>query len=96
MLNTLPGIAAACLMFFSRNANSYEMVIAGRFLVGFNCGNYWAATFYIIVNYIQFHSICRFVLNGIVLVGKWFDVIQWKKQTNTTLSEHFQNPIGKS
>lgn len=44
MLNTLPGIAAACLMFFSRNANSYEMVIAGRFLVGFNCGLYTGLT----------------------------------------------------
>ncbi|XP_071139438.1 solute carrier family 2, facilitated glucose transporter member 1-like isoform X1 [Mytilus edulis] len=44
ILNTLPGIAAACLMFFSRHATSYEMVIAGRFLVGFNCGLYTGLT----------------------------------------------------
>ncbi|XP_052084158.1 glucose transporter type 1-like isoform X2 [Mytilus californianus] len=44
ILNTLPGIAAACLMFFSRHASSYEMVIAGRFLVGFNCGLYTGLT----------------------------------------------------
>lgn len=44
ILNALPGIAAACLMFFSRHASSYEMVIAGRLLVGFNCGLYTGLT----------------------------------------------------
>lgn len=40
IINTGFGIGAAVLMFFSRLGSSYEMVIAGRCLVGFNCGQY--------------------------------------------------------
>ena len=38
LLNTGFGILAALLMGLSKLAGSYEMVIIGRFFVGFNCG----------------------------------------------------------
>lgn len=44
ILNSGFGIGAAVLMFFSRLGSSYEMVIAGRCLVGFNCGLYTGLT----------------------------------------------------
>ncbi|OWF39797.1 glucose transporter type 1-like [Mizuhopecten yessoensis] len=44
LINNAFGIGAAALMFFSRMAWSYEMVIVGRFLVGFNCGLYTGLT----------------------------------------------------
>ncbi|BFZ25739.1 hypothetical protein BsWGS_28778 [Bradybaena similaris] len=40
LLNTVFGIVAAVLMYFSRVADSYEMIVVGRFVVGFNCGLY--------------------------------------------------------
>lgn len=44
LINNAFGIGAAALMFFSRMAWSYEMMIVGRFLVGFNCGLYTGLT----------------------------------------------------
>ena len=38
LINSAFGFGGAALMFFSREANSYEMIICGRFLIGFNCG----------------------------------------------------------
>ena len=38
MVNTVFGIVAGLLMAFSKLAASYEMIIIGRFLVGFNSG----------------------------------------------------------
>ena len=38
MVNTVFGIVAGLLMAFSKVAASYEMIIIGRFLVGFNSG----------------------------------------------------------
>ncbi|XP_076438874.1 solute carrier family 2, facilitated glucose transporter member 1-like isoform X2 [Babylonia areolata] len=39
-LNAVIGIVAAALMFFSKMAGAYEMIIVGRLLVGFCCGIY--------------------------------------------------------
>ncbi|KAK2724085.1 hypothetical protein QYM36_002436 [Artemia franciscana] len=38
LLNNLMGIAGACLMGFCKYPNSYEMLIIGRFIIGFYCG----------------------------------------------------------
>ena len=38
LANTAFGILAAILMFFSKMAGSYEMIIIGRFFIGVNCG----------------------------------------------------------
>ena len=40
LLNTGIGIVAGALMGFSELAGSFEMVIIGRIVVGFNCGKY--------------------------------------------------------
>ena len=37
-VNSVIGFVAAALMFFSKMAAAYEMIIVGRLLVGFNCG----------------------------------------------------------
>lgn len=39
IFNNIIGAAAAVLMYFSRTAGTYEMIIAGRLVVGVNCGN---------------------------------------------------------
>nr|ANV20786.1 solute carrier family 2 facilitated glucose transporter member 1 protein [Pteria penguin] len=44
LINNAFGFGAAALMFFSREARSYEMIICGRFLIGFNCGLYTGLT----------------------------------------------------
>ncbi|KAK3095787.1 hypothetical protein FSP39_019092, partial [Pinctada imbricata] len=44
LINNAFGFGAAGLMFFSREALSYEMIICGRFLIGFNCGLYTGLT----------------------------------------------------
>ncbi|XP_035829267.1 solute carrier family 2, facilitated glucose transporter member 1-like [Aplysia californica] len=44
LTNTTFGIVAAVLMYFSRLAGAYEMIIVGRFLVGINCGLYTGLT----------------------------------------------------
>ena len=38
LVNCVFGIVAAVLMSLSYFANSYEMIIIGRFIVGINCG----------------------------------------------------------
>jgi len=38
LLNNLTGILGAGLMGFSKSFSSYEMLIIGRFFIGFNCG----------------------------------------------------------
>ncbi|RMZ95563.1 glucose transporter type 1 isoform X5, partial [Brachionus plicatilis] len=38
LLNNLLGILGALFMGFSKYANSYEMIIIGRFIIGLNCG----------------------------------------------------------
>ncbi|KAK3577353.1 hypothetical protein CHS0354_008451 [Potamilus streckersoni] len=44
IINNLIGIAAAVMMYISRTAGAYEVIIAGRFLVGINCGLYTGLT----------------------------------------------------
>nr|KAI8752096.1 solute carrier family 2; facilitated glucose transporter member 1-like isoform X1 [Biomphalaria glabrata] len=44
MLNVVPGIIGAVLMYFSVLAESYEMIIVGRLIIGFNCGLYTGLT----------------------------------------------------
>jgi SP family facilitated glucose transporter-like MFS transporter 1 len=36
--NAAIGFIAAALMYFSRMARAYEMIIIGRLIVGFHCG----------------------------------------------------------
>lgn len=38
LLNDATGILGAALMGFSKAAHSYEMLIIGRLIIGFNCG----------------------------------------------------------
>lgn len=38
LLNNLTGVLGAILMGSSKAAMSYEMIIIGRFFIGFNCG----------------------------------------------------------
>lgn len=38
LLNNILGILGALFMGLSKPANSYEMIIIGRFLIGLNCG----------------------------------------------------------
>ncbi|XP_063978616.1 glucose transporter type 1 isoform X5 [Diachasmimorpha longicaudata] len=38
LLNNMLGIVGACLMGFTKVANSYEMLFLGRFVIGINCG----------------------------------------------------------
>jgi SP family facilitated glucose transporter-like MFS transporter 1 len=38
LLNNATGILGAILMAFSKAAQSYEMLIIGRMIIGFNCG----------------------------------------------------------
>ncbi|GLV43811.1 Glucose transporter 1 [Carabus blaptoides fortunei] len=38
LLNNILGIGGACLMGFTKIANSYEMLFFGRFIIGVNCG----------------------------------------------------------
>ena len=38
MVNSIFGIVSGLLMGFSKLAASYEMLIIGRLVVGFNCG----------------------------------------------------------
>lgn len=38
LLNNATGILGAALMAFSKAAQSYEMLIIGRLIIGFNCG----------------------------------------------------------
>lgn len=38
LLNNVTGIVGAALMAFSKAAQSYEMLIIGRLIIGFNCG----------------------------------------------------------
>lgn len=38
LLNNILGISGACLMWFTKMANSYEMLFLGRFIIGVNCG----------------------------------------------------------
>lgn len=40
LLNNILGIGGACLMWFTKMANSYEMLFFGRFIIGVNCGEY--------------------------------------------------------
>ncbi|XP_046364522.1 glucose transporter type 1-like [Haliotis rufescens] len=42
LINAVIGIGAAALLYFSRMTASYEMIIVGRLVVGFNCGLYTA------------------------------------------------------
>ncbi|XP_059144226.1 solute carrier family 2, facilitated glucose transporter member 3-like isoform X2 [Physella acuta] len=44
LLNTMTGVCAAALMYFSYLAEAYEMIIVGRFVVGINCGLYTGLT----------------------------------------------------
>ncbi|KAH9509590.1 Solute carrier 2, facilitated glucose transporter member 1 [Bulinus truncatus] len=44
LLNAVPGIIGSILMYFSVLAKSYEMVIVGRLVIGFNCGLYTGLT----------------------------------------------------
>ena len=39
LLNNATGIVGAILMASSKAAQSYEMLIIGRMIIGFNCGN---------------------------------------------------------
>lgn len=38
LLNNVLGIVGACLMGFTKLAESYEMLFFGRFIIGVNCG----------------------------------------------------------
>lgn len=38
LLNNVLGIGGACLMWFTKVTNSYEMLFIGRFIIGVNCG----------------------------------------------------------
>ncbi|GBN30448.1 Glucose transporter type 1 [Araneus ventricosus] len=38
LLNNIMGVAGAALMTFSKACGSYEMLILGRLVIGFNCG----------------------------------------------------------
>nr|XP_022920425.1 glucose transporter type 1 isoform X6 [Onthophagus taurus] len=38
LLNNVLGIGGACLMWFTKMANAYEMLFVGRFIIGVNCG----------------------------------------------------------
>ena len=40
IFNNIIGALAAVLMYFGRTADSYEMIIAGRLVVGIYCGNF--------------------------------------------------------
>ncbi len=40
LLNNATGILGAALMAFSKAAQSYEMLIIGRLIIGFNCGTF--------------------------------------------------------
>lgn len=40
LLNNLTGVLGAILMGSSKAAMSYEMIIIGRFFIGFNCGKW--------------------------------------------------------
>ncbi|XP_048242743.1 glucose transporter type 1-like [Haliotis rufescens] len=42
LINAVIGIGAAALLYFGRMAATYEMIIVGRLVVGFNCGLYTA------------------------------------------------------
>ncbi|XP_053390309.1 solute carrier family 2, facilitated glucose transporter member 1-like, partial [Mercenaria mercenaria] len=44
MLNNVIGIAACLMLYLSRTATSYEMIIIGRLLVGFSCGVFTGLT----------------------------------------------------
>ncbi|CAL1538109.1 unnamed protein product [Lymnaea stagnalis] len=44
LANTSIGIVGGALMYFSCLASSYEMIIVGRFVIGFNCGLYTGLT----------------------------------------------------
>lgn len=44
ILNNIIGIAACVLMYLSRTAEAYEMIIAGRLLVGISCGLFTGLT----------------------------------------------------
>ncbi|KAK7096145.1 hypothetical protein V1264_005480 [Littorina saxatilis] len=43
-VNAAIGFVAAALMFFSKMGRTYEMIIVGRLLIGFNCGLYTGLT----------------------------------------------------
>lgn len=38
LLNNILGVCGACLMWFAKMSNAYEMIIVGRFIIGINCG----------------------------------------------------------
>lgn len=38
LLNTVAGVVAAALMGLSKLSSSFEMIIIGRLVVGYNCG----------------------------------------------------------
>lgn len=40
LLNNFVGIGGACLMGFAKFFRSYEVLFAGRFIIGVNCGKY--------------------------------------------------------
>ena len=73
MLNNLMGIAGACLMGFCKYPNSYEMLIIGRFIIGFYCGIYLIFFFSLVL---IFSSSCMITssstLDGIYLIFLFF------------------------
>ena len=46
MLNTVFGIVGGLLMALSKPAGSYEMIIVGRLIIGFCCGQLISILFY--------------------------------------------------
>lgn len=58
LFNNVVAITAAVLMVLSRTAKSFEMILLGRFLYGYNVGMY---DYLLTLNYFKCHNLTNFL-----------------------------------